>query len=74
MPSAGLLMSYGELILDQFRRAAAYVDKIFRGAKAAELPIEQPMRFYLTINRKTAAALDLAMPQRPLLRADDVIQ
>jgi putative ABC transport system substrate-binding protein len=72
--SAGLLMSYGELIRDQFQRAAAYVDKIFRGAKPAELPVEQPMRFYLTINRKTADALDLAMPQELLLRAHEVIQ
>ena len=72
--SAGLLMSYGERIRDQFRRGAAYVDIIFRGAKPAELPVEQPTRFHLTVNRKTANALGLTIPQSLLPRADEVIQ
>lgn len=72
--NVGLLMSYGERISDLFRRGAAYVDKIFRGAKPADLPVEQPTRFYLTVNRKTANALGLTIPQSLLLRADEVIQ
>ena len=71
---AGLLFSYGELIADQFRRSAFYVDKIFRGAKPGDLPVEQPTRFYLAINRKTADALRLTIPPDLLLRADEVIQ
>jgi putative tryptophan/tyrosine transport system substrate-binding protein len=71
---AGLLFSYGELISDQFRRSAFYVDKIFRGAKPGDLPVEQPTRFYLAINRKTADALGLTIPPELLLRADEVIQ
>jgi putative ABC transport system substrate-binding protein len=68
------LFSYGELLADQFRRSAFYVDKIFRGAKPGDLPVEQPTRFYLAINRKTADALRLAIPPDLLLRADEVIQ
>jgi len=71
---AGLLFSYGEPISDQFRRSAFYVDKIFRGAKPGDLPVEQPTRFYLAINRKTADALGLTIPPELLLRADEVIQ
>jgi len=71
---AGLIMSYGPNLPDLYRRAAGYVDKILRGAKAADLPVEQPSRFELTINLKTAKVIGLAIPQSLLLRADDVIK
>lgn len=70
----GGLMSYGPRAEDMLRRAAVYVDKIFKGARAGDLPAEQPTRYYLTINLKTASALGLAIPRPLLLRADDVIQ
>lgn len=69
----GGLMSYGPSPEDGFREAAIYVDRILKGAKAADLPAEQPTRYYLTINRTTATALGLAIPSSLLLRADDVI-
>src|SRR5262249_57436446 len=71
---AGGLMSYGENLADFFRRAASYVDKIFRGAKAGELPIEQPTRFNLVINHRTADALGLAIPAQLYMFADEMIE
>jgi len=70
----GGLMSYGTTYTDNYRRAASYVDRIFKGAKPGELPIEQPTRFELFVNMKTAKAMGLRFPEAFMLSVDRVIE
>jgi putative tryptophan/tyrosine transport system substrate-binding protein len=71
---SGGLMSYGASFRDQFRRTCDYVDKILRGAKPADLPVQQPVKFHLAVNLKTARALSLTVPPMLFATADEVIE
>ena len=68
------MLSYGPNLVDNFHRSATYVDRILRGAKPSELPVQLPTKFEMAVNLKTAKALGLTVPQSILLRADEVIE
>ena len=68
------MLSYGPDLVDNLRRAASYADRILRGARPAELPIQLPTKFEMVVNRRTAKALGLAVPPSIMLRADEVIE
>ena len=72
--TTGGLISYGPDLVDQFRRAAGYVDRIFKGEKPGDLPVQAPTKFELVVNLKTAKALGLNIPESFLLRADELIE